>query len=103
MWVFEAKSDEGRTTLYHSLNPKARWSLNNLVKCCLGLDTKEKIKVFECDYELIGQDLVGKTFMGEVTEDSYEKAVKVPNDDGTFRDDVEIRVSYKVTKYDFVK
>lgn len=103
MWVFTAKSDKGQTTLYHSLNPKARWSLNNLIKACLELDTKEKINKFECDYELIGQELVGTKFLGTVTEDTYEKQIKVPLDDGTFMDSTETKVSYKVTSYDIVK
>lgn len=100
MWVFGAKSDEGQTTLYHSLNPKARWSFNNLIKACLRMRTKEQIKSFECDYETIGQELVGKTFIGNVEEDTYEKPIKRLNDDGEFVNDVELRTSYKVTSYE---
>lgn len=99
MAVFQAKSAAGQTTLYHTLNPKARWSYNKLIKACLKLDTPEKIAAFECDYELIGRDLVGKKFMGKVTRELYEKEVKRPNDDGTFTDDVEVKESYKVTDY----
>ena len=100
MWVFGVKSDEGQATLYHSLNPKARWSFNNLIKACLRMKTQEQIKSFECDYETIGQDLVGKTFVGIVEEDSYEKPVKRLDDNGEFVNDVETKISYKVTSYE---
>lgn len=99
MAVFEVKAPEGQSTLYHSLNPKARWSYNKLIKACLRLDTPEKIAAFECDYELIGQQLVGKKFVGVVTCETYEKEVKRALDDGTFIDDVEVRESYKITDY----
>lgn len=99
MAVFNAKSIAGQTTIYHSLSPKARWSYNNLIKACLRLDTPEKIASFECDYEVIGRELVGKKFVGTVTCETYEKEIKRPQDDGTFIDDVEVKESYKVTKY----
>lgn len=99
MWQFTAKSEAGQTTLYHTLNPKARWSLNNLIKACLKLDTKEKIDRFECDYEVVGQQLVGKKFIGVVKKDSYTKDIKVPNDDGTFTNSTETKDSYKVDSY----
>lgn len=99
MWVLECKSDEGQTTLYHSIEPKARWSFNNLIKACLGLRTKEQIKAFECDYETIGQDIVGCQFIGVVEEESYTKVVKRMTDDGEFVEDEEERTSYKVTSY----
>ena len=99
MAVFEAKSEAGSTKLYHSLNPKARWSYNGLIKACMKLDTPEKIANFECDYELIGRDLVGKKFIGVVECETYKKEIKRPNDDGTFTDDEEIRESYKVKSY----
>ena len=99
MAVFEAKSKAGQTTLYHSLNPKARWSYNKLIKACLHLDTAEKIEAFECDYEIVGRDLVGKKFIGVVKCETYEKEVKRALDDGTFVDDVEVRESYKVADY----
>ena len=99
MIVLDVKSDEGKSTLYHSLNPKARWSYNNLIKACLKLDTKEKINAFECDYETIHNALIGTTFVGVVTCEPYEKTVKVPLDDGTFEDTVEVRDSYKITEY----
>ena len=98
MAVFTAKCDEGQTTLYHSLNPKARWSYNNLIKCCLKL-TAEKAKTFELDYETIGIQLVGKKFIGTVECDSYTKIVKKPNDDGTFTETEEVKDSYKVVSY----
>lgn len=99
MAVFNVKSDEGQSTIYHSLNPKARWSYNNLIKACLKLNTKEKIDAFSCDYETIGNELVGKKFIGTVKEETYQKQVKVPLDDGTFEDGVEEKISYKIVAY----
>lgn len=99
MTVFNVKSDEGQSTIYHSLNPKARWSYNNLIKACLKLNTKEKIDAFSCDYETIGNELVGKKFIGTVKEETYQKQVKVPLDDGTFEDGVEEKISYKIVAY----
>ena len=99
MAVFQVESDHRKTTLYHTLDPKARWSYNNLIKACLKLDTKEKINAFECDYETIGQDLIGKTFIGVVEHETYTKQIKVPNDDGTFSDGVEEKDSYKIKEY----
>ena len=99
MAVFNVKSDEGQSTIYHSLNPKARWSYNNLIKAYLKINTKEKIDAFSCDYETIGNELVGKKFIGTVKEETYQKQVKVPLDDGTFEDGVEEKVSYKIVEY----
>jgi hypothetical protein len=102
MVVLTAKSDAGQTTLYHSLNPKARWSYNKLIKACLNLDTREKIESFECDYELIHNQLVGKKFIGVVECQQYDKEVKKPLDDGTFETVTETKDSYKVVDYKFV-
>lgn len=102
MWKLMAKSDEGQTTLYHSINPKARWSFNNLIKACLKLDTKDKINNFMCDYETIGQELVGHKFIGVVVCESYNKEIKKLNDDGTFTNDVEVKDSYKVKEYKMI-
>ena len=99
MAVFNVKSDAGQSTIYHSLNAKARWSYNNLIKACLKLNTKEKIESFSCDYETVGNDLVGKKFIGTVKEETYQKPVKVPLDDGTFEDGVEEKISYKIIAY----
>jgi hypothetical protein len=99
---FTAKCSAGSTTIWHSLNPKARWSYNKLIKCCLNLKTAEQIENFECDYETIGNTLVGTKFKGTVTLDSYDKVVKVQNDDGTFSETTETRESYKITEYNFV-
>lgn len=99
MAVFNVKSDAGQSTIYHSLNAKARWSYNNLIKACLKLNTKEKIETFSCNYETIGRDLVGKNFIGTVKEETYQKQVKVPLDDGTFEDGVEEKISYKIIAY----
>ena len=99
MAVFNVKSDEGQSTIYHSLNAKARWSYNNLIKACLKLNTKEKINAFSCDYETIGHDLVGKKFIGTVKEETYQKQIKIPLEDGTFEDGVEEKISYKIVSY----
>ena len=100
MAVLEVESKTaGKATIYHSLTPKARWSYNNLIKACLKLDTPEKIAAFELDYETIGNQLVGKKFVGVVKEDTYQKQVKIPLDDGTFEDAVEEKVSYKIVSY----
>ena len=99
MAVFNVKSDEGQSTIYHSLNAKARWSYNNLIKACLKLNTKEKIEAFSCDYETIGHDLVGKKFIGTVKEETYQKQIKIPLEDGTFEDGVEEKISYKIVSY----
>ena len=99
MVVLEVKSEEGSSTLYHSLNPKARWSYNNLIKACLKLDTREKINAFECDYETIHNQLIGKKFFGTVTCEQYTKVIKVPMSDGTFEDVEETKDSYKITSY----
>lgn len=101
MAVLTVKCDEGQTTIYHSLNPKARWSYNNLIKACLKLDTPEKIAAFECDYQTIGNELIGKKFKGVVEEDKYIKQIKIPQDDGTFVDGQEEKTSYKIKEYDF--
>lgn len=99
MVVLSCKADEGMTTLYHTLTPKARWSYNNLIKACLHLNTKEKINAFECDYEIIHNTLIGKKFVGVVECQIYEKAVKIPQDDGTFVDGVETKESFKIVEY----
>ena len=96
MAVFNVKSDEGQSTIYHSLNAKARWSYN---KACLKLNTKEKINAFSCDYVTIGHDLVGKKFIGTVKEETYQKQIKIPLEDGTFEDGVEEKISYKIVSY----
>lgn len=99
MAVFNVESSEGKTTLYHTLGIKARWSYNNLIKACLKLDTKEKIEAFECDYQTIGKELVGKKFIGVVEHETYTKQIKIPQDDGTFIDGVEEKDSYKIKSY----
>ena len=92
------KADEGSTTVYHSLNPKARWSYNNLIACALKL-TPEQKKTFELDYFTIHNDLIGKEVIGKVEEQAYVKEVKAMNGDGTFNTVEENRVSYKVVSY----
>lgn len=99
MAVLEVKSSDGGTTLYHVLTAKTRWSYNKLIKACLKLDSAEKIASFECDYEIIGAQLVGKKFIGVVAAETYEKNVKRANDDGTFTNDVEVKETYKIVDY----
>lgn len=103
MWKFTMKCKEGTTNVWHSLVKQARWSFNNLIKACLKLDTEEKIEAFECDYEQIGNQLVGKQFIATVVKDTYQKETKIPLDDGTFQDGVEEKISYKIDTmtYDF--
>lgn len=103
MAVITAKSSAGSSTMYFSLNPKARWKYNMFIKACLNLDTPDKIAAFECDYETIGQNLVGKKFAGTVECEGYDKEVKVPSPDGdgTFITTIERRDSYKIVEYDF--
>lgn len=103
MAVLTVKCDEGQSTIYHSLNPKARWSYNNLIKACLNLDSREKIEAFSCDYELIHNELIGKKFVGVVECQEYDKEVKKPLDDGTFDTTIEKKESYKIVEYKFVK
>ena len=99
MAVFEVQADEGKTTIYHSLSPKARWSYNNLIKACLRLITRDQINNFSCDYETVGNDLIGKKFLGVVECETYEKPIKRTRDDGTFYDDVEVKETYRIKKY----
>ena len=103
MAVFQVESDHGKTTLYHTLGSKARWSYNNLIKACLKLDTKEKIEAFECDYETIGRDLIGKKFIGVVEHETYTKQIKITKEDGTFADSTEEKDSYKIKEYKMIK
>lgn len=102
MVVLTVKAPEGTTTIYKSLVPKARWSYNQLIKACLKLNTPEKINAFECDYQTIHNDLIGRQFVGTVEEDVYNKEVKTPLDDGTFQTEIVPTKSYKITKYDEV-
>lgn len=91
MWVFEVKCDVGTSTIYHSLKKNARWTFNKLIKACMkGQPPKE------LDYETYGQQLVGKKFIADVFEDSYDKEVKVPNEDGTFDTVIKTQKSYKI-------
>lgn len=99
MVVLSVEADEGKSTMYFSLDPKARWNYNNLIKACLKLDTKEKINKFECDYETVHNQLIGKKFVGSVVEESYDKVVKKPLDDGTFEESVETKASFKIKSY----
>lgn len=96
--VFEVKSDAGKSTVYCSLSPKARFNYNSFIAACLNL-TPEQRKTFELDYEIIGQQLVGKHFLGEVVCESYDKEVKTMNDDGTMSTDIVKKDGYKIKKF----
>ena len=105
MVVIDVEADEGKSTLYFSLSPKARCKYNNFIKACLHdrLDTPDKIKEFQLDYETIHTELVNKKFIGHVIADTYEKEIKTPLDDGTFDTDYQEVTTYKIDTYDFVK
>ena len=102
MIVLQVESDAGKSTMYFSLEPKARWNYNNLIKACLNLDTKEKIQAFECDYQTVHNQLIGTKFIGTVEAESYDKIVKKPMDDGTFEEVTETKTSYKIKKYSWI-
>lgn len=97
--TFNVHCVAGDTVIRHSLVPKARWSYNRLIKACLHLNTPEKVDKFECDYETIGNELVGKQFVGIVKAESYDVEVKTPKDDGTFETTTETKTSYKIDSY----
>lgn len=100
MVVFECESEEaGKTTLYHSLNANARWSYNNLIKACFNLDTPQKIRDFELDYETVHMQMIGKHFVGDVEAQTYEKENKIANEDGVFETTYETKTSYKIVRY----
>ena len=100
---FELKCDKGVTTVYHSLNPKARWSQNNLIKCALHINTPEKLAAFELDYETIGNDLIGKKVIGIVERETYLKDVSTPTEDGTFVRETIEKESFKIKSYEECK
>lgn len=99
MVVFTVSSDKGQSVLYFSLTPAARWKYNSFIKACMKLDTREKIDSFRLDYETVHNDLIGKTFIGEVEKDFYTKVVKQPDENGLFVESVEEKVSYKIKKF----
>lgn len=101
MAMFEVSSEEGDSKLYFPLTPKAKWKYNQFIKAILHdqLDTNAKIKAFELDYETIGRELIGKTFLGDVESETYQRETKIPNPDGTFRTVVEDKVAYKIVGY----
>lgn len=98
MIVVDVEAPEGKSTLYFSLVPKARFSYNNFIAACLKL-TPEQRKTYELDYETIHNQLIGKKFIGVVEAENYEKEVKVPLDDGTFETQKEIKEGYKIKQY----
>lgn len=91
MWVFNVKSKAGTSVIRHSLAPKARWTFNKLIRAC----TQDKPPK-ELDYSTYGQELVGKWFIADVVEESYEKEVKVPNEDGTFDTTTQTKKSFNI-------
>lgn len=102
MIVFNVQAPEGKSTLYFSLNEKARWKYNNFIKACLKLDHISKIKNFELDYHTIHNDLIGKHFIGTVIKDFYVKETKVPTADGLYETKEEEKTSYKVEQFTWI-
>ena len=105
MAVFTVEAAEGTSTLYFPIIDSCKWKYNIFIKACLyeKLNTPEKVANFTLDYDTIGRELIGKKFVGTVDEDSYTKEIKVPNADGTFSTQEEIKVSYKVTAFEPVQ
>lgn len=105
MAVFTVEAAEGTSTLYFPIIDSCKWKYNMFIKACLyeKLNTPEKVANFTLDYDTIGRELIGKKFVGTVDEDSYTKEIKVPNADGTFSTQEEIKVSYKVTAFEPVQ
>lgn len=98
MVVLDVQAPEGKTTLYHVLSKNTRWSYNKLIAACLKLTPEEKAK-FELDYETVHQQLIGKSFVGIVEAQSYDKETKVLQPDGTYLNDTETKTSYKIVEY----
>lgn len=98
MAVFSVKCPVGKTTIYHVIEPKSRWSYNKFIAACLNLSAEEK-QTFELDYGTIHLKLVGKKFVGVVEEQSYVKEDKRLLEDGTYDTVEETRVSYKIISY----
>lgn len=94
--TFTVNCIAGNTIIRHSLSRKARWSYNKLIKAALKLNTPEKIADYELDYEVIGNELVGKQFIAKVIKDAYDAEVKTLLDDGTYETSIETKVSYKI-------
>lgn len=92
---FVCVAPEGKTDLYKSLKPEARWSYNQLIRAALQI-SKEDWKDFEGDYDTIHTQLIGKTFNATVVASSYTKTRKVERPDGTFETKEEEKVSYKI-------
>ena len=105
MAVFTVEAAEGTSTLYFPIIDSCKWKYNMFIKACLyeKLNTPEKVANFTLDYDTIGRELIGKKFTGTVDEESYTKEIKVPNADGTFSTQEEIKVSYKVTAFEPVQ
>lgn len=95
MIKFSLKCEKGMINVYHVLTPNARWTYNRLIAAALKLTEAQK-KTFELDYETVHNQLLGKTVIADVIEDTYEKEVKKPLPDGTYETGTETKVSYKV-------
>lgn len=97
--VFTFKCDDGTIRQWHSLNPKARWTYNKLIKACMKDKTPK-----ELDYSTFGNELIGKKFKADVELQCYDTEVKVPRDDGTYESKIVTKENLKVvsTSYEAV-
>ena len=93
MVVFDVKAAEGTSSLYFSLAPKARWKYNSFIKACITPPA-------ELDYETFHNELIGKTFVGNVIHDYYVTTEKVPTGDGRFMDREVEKSSYKIDSFE---
>lgn len=100
MWVFDVQSPEGSSTLYHVIDVKSRWSFNNLIAACMQFTPEERSE-YMCDYQTIGQELVGMKFKGNVVLEPYSTTTKVPDPEkpGLYIDKVVVKDSYKIKSY----
>ena len=87
------KAPEGMSTLYFSLQPKARWKYNKFIKACMVPPT-------ELDYETFHNQLVGCHFIGNVVHDYFTTTEKVPTPDGRFVEREVEKDSYKIESFE---
>lgn len=93
MIVFNVKAQEGSSTLYFSLAPKARWKYNQFIKACMNPPE-------ELDYETFHNQLVGCHFIGVVVHDYFTTTEKVPTPDGRFIEREVEKDSYKIERFE---
>ena len=86
------KAPEGMSTLYFSLQPKARWKYNKFIKACM-------VPPEELDYETFHNQLIGCHFVGDVVRDYYTSTSKVMTPDGRFVDQEVEKETYKIEDF----